>query len=117
MAQEIRILGLGIGSFLIALFVLLWIVLAALSFVFRNRWLNVSGFVALVIVVLVLVLSPRASPSQSSNAVPPGADPIYSTFYVGLGLMGAAMIVGGLAAAVLLAFHTLPKVRWPKSVD
>jgi predicted tellurium resistance membrane protein TerC len=115
MAAEIRIIGLGLGSFLIALFVLIWIILALASFVFRNRWLNFFGFLALLIVALVLVLSPRAS--ASGNATPANSTPIYSTYYIGLGLMGAAMIAGCLASLVTLGCQTLVKNRHATSID
>ncbi len=71
----------------------------------------------MLIVVLVLVVSPRALPGQSGIVVPPNASPIYSTFYVGLTLMSLMMFLGLAAACVACGRATLTRVTHARPVD
>ncbi len=68
-------------------------------------------------IILILVLSPRAAPGQSGDFTPPGAVPIYSTYYIGLSLMTAMMFLGLLLALGALGCATLTKVTNARSID
>lgn len=71
----------------------------------------------MIIIILILVLSPRAQPGQSGIVIPPNADPIYSTYTVGLVLMTVTMFLGLLLALFALGRNTLLKVTHARVID
>lgn len=150
----IRVLSVGIGTFLIAASVILWIILAILGRLFRLTWcvrvggaaghtlLTVNtqppnpqspnpppppsptrprrpvivGGAVTVLMILVLVLSPRDSGTSAAASLPHYAV-AYTSYYTGLILMGVMMAVGAVGACAAYTSLTLPTVRHARAIE
>lgn len=71
----------------------------------------------MVIIILVLVLSPRSAPGQSGIVIPANAAPIYSSYSLGLILFATMMGLAAIGSCVGVGLFTLPVSRHVRSVD
>jgi len=75
------------------------------------------GGLLMAIIILVLVLSPKAQPGQTGVVVLPTASPVYSTYFLGAILMATLMALSTVCACAGLAHATLATVTQARSVD
>ena len=142
MSSGLRVLSVGVGTFLIAAVAILWLLMCVLGRILRQAWyvplrprarwpslrrctsfvldrrrrMYAAGGGLMLVTVLVLALSPRASPSGSA-AASANAAPIYTTFYIGLTLFALLISLSAAAVCVAQAVFGLTAPRTAKVVD
>lgn len=70
----------------------------------------------MVIMILVLVLSPRDTGASAAASLP-NYNVAYSSYYVGLTLMSVMMALGAAGACAGVTWMTLPTVRHARSIE
>ena len=70
----------------------------------------------LIVVVLVIVLSPRQAPGESS-VVPANAEPLYSNYYPGLVVFCITICVGAIGGIIGVASVELTTPRYARAIE
>ena len=122
-SEGTRILFVGVGTFIVIFFAVICLLLCLLGLVLKRPWcvrdsnlvttptryptlpafrLYAVSVATLIVVVLSVVLTPRAPPGGLTNA-----SPVYSTYYIGVTLMAVLMFGSALGAIGCVAALTL----------